>query len=98
VDQESVRKHAESHAQAMAAGDLRAASGDLTDSGKAAAPAVMGRMPKPLDSAEVTGVEVDGDEVVALILYSGGEEQVTVKSRWAEEGGRPMIVDLEVIP
>ena len=96
MDEATLRKHAEGHAAAMVDGDLRRAARDLTDTGKADAPAVMESMPKSIESAEVTEVVLSGDEATATILYRGGGEEVAVESRWAEEEGAPMIVGLKL--
>ncbi len=97
MDDAAVRKHAEAHGQAVAAGDLRTAAGDLTPEAQAAAGEVMRRLPRPVTGAEVISVEDRGDEGVAQIRYGGEPEAVTVESRWAERDGRPKIVDLRIV-
>jgi len=39
-------------------------------------------------------IEIDDPVTVALIRYSGETSAVTVRSEWAEEGGRPVIVSV----
>jgi hypothetical protein len=97
MDSETVKRHAEAHARAMVDGDLKRASSDLTDSGRAGAPAVMGAMPTRIDSAEVTSVTEEGDATTAVIVYSGEGKEVSVLSRWAEHDGRPMITELKLL-
>lgn len=97
MDIDRIREHAQGHANAMLAGDLKRAAKDLSESGRAGAPAVMGEMPKSLESAEVTTVAEDGDEATAVIVYSGEGREVTVKSRWSEEGDRPTITELKLL-
>ncbi len=97
MDLDTVKEHAQRHAEAMRDGDLRRAAEDLSESGKAGAPTVMSTMPRPIDSADVTAVSEDGDEVTAIIVYSGEGREVTVMSRWAEHGDRPMITDLRLL-
>jgi len=96
MDEAKVRQHAEGHAAAMADGDLRRAARDLSDTGKADAPSVMENLPKSIDSAEVTGVVLSGDEATATIVYRGEGREVAVESRWAEQEGEPMIVGLSI--
>jgi hypothetical protein len=96
MDEATVRKHAEGHAAAMVDGDVRRAARDLTDTGKADAPAVMEKLPKSIESAEVTAVVLTGDEATATILYRGGGREVAVESRWAEQEGAPMIFGLKL--
>ena len=97
MDSDDVRKHAEAHAQATVAGDLRTAAQDLTDEGRAQAGSVMKQMPSSLSGAEVDSVEVQGDQAVARIRYSGEGGDVTVESTWAERDGRAKIVGLRVV-
>ena len=97
MDESTVREQAEIHAKATVSGDLRTAGSALTKEAMAQAPAVMKAMPATLDSCEVTSVHSDGAEVVAQIRYSGGNEEATVESRWADRDGAPKIVDLKVL-
>jgi hypothetical protein len=97
MDAETVTRHAEAHARAMVDGDLRQASSDLTESGRAGAGAVVGAMPRKIDSAEVTSVVTEADEITAVIVYSGEGKEVSVLSRWAEHDGRPMITELTLL-
>jgi hypothetical protein len=94
MDEATIREHARAHAAALAAGDPNRAAQDLTDEARAAAGPVMKALPRPVETAEVTGVTAEGDEFVAGILYSGGGSETLVVSRWAERDGRPMIVAL----
>jgi len=96
VDEATVREQAEGHAAAMVDGDLRRAAQSLTDEGKADAPTVMEKMPRKIDSAEVTRVTIEGDQATATIVYRGEGNQVSVESRWAEQEGAPMIVSLKL--
>ena len=52
-------------------------------------------LPQPVTAAEVLSVEVADAEGVALIRYSGDTGEVTIRSRWREEDGRPVIVAAE---
>ena len=97
MDEGSVREHADKHANAVMSGDMATAAQDLTDSGKAAAPAVMKGMPRPVTSVEVTKLEQSGETIVAHIAYRGEEAEHIVASHWEDHDGRPMIVDLQVV-
>jgi hypothetical protein len=96
MDEDKIREHAQAHGAALVAGDPNRAAQDLTDEAKAAAGPVMKALPRPVETAEVTSVTAEGDEYVAGILYSGGGSETLVVSRWAERGGRPMIVALSL--
>jgi hypothetical protein len=94
MDEARVREHAEAHARAMADGDLRRASSDLTEEAKKTAPAVMAEMPRPVTGARVSDVVASGADAVATIVYSGHDKEISVESRWADRDGRPMITEL----
>ncbi|MGH2817186.1 MAG: hypothetical protein ACRDJS_01850 [Actinomycetota bacterium] len=97
MEEETVRRQAEAHAQATVAGDLKVAGSDLTQDALPAAGAVMKQMPKPLTGSAIDSVTAEGNEYVVLIRYSGEDSATVVESRWAEHEGRPRIVDLKVI-
>jgi hypothetical protein len=96
MDQTAVREHAQKHGDAVVQGDLKKAGGDLTEEARAGAGPVMGKLPKPVVSAEVISVDADGGDFIALIRYAGDNEETTVESRWTERQGRPMITELRV--
>lgn len=98
MDEGSVREHAHQHANAVMSGDMGSAARDLTDEGKAAAPTVMKDMPRPVTSVDVTKLEQDGERYVAHIAYRGEDAEHVVASHWEDRDGRPMIVDLRVVP
>jgi hypothetical protein len=97
MDQDTVKLHAQAHGDAVVANDLRKAGSDLTPEAQQQAPGVMGKLPQPVQTAEVISVEDQGDENVAKIRYTGEGSTVIVESRWSEREGRPMIVSLEVV-
>src|SRR5688500_10092330 len=97
MDESTVKQHAETHGNAVVAGDLRTAGADLTPEVASQAQAVMGKLPRPTTGAEVLKVESAGDDaVLAHILYKGADSETTVISTWADRDGRPMIVNLEI--
>lgn len=97
MDEAIVRRHAEAHGRATAAGDLETAGTDLDKSAYSAAGEVMKKMPADLSGSEITGVRNEGDGWVVTIRYSGGAGSATVESRWAERSGVPKIVDLKIV-
>ncbi len=97
MDESIVREHAEEHARATVAGDLKRAGSDLDKSAFAAAAEVMKQMPADLTGHEIGAVRADGDDHVVSIIYRSETSSATVESRWAEHEGRPKIVDLKVV-
>jgi hypothetical protein len=97
MDTATIRRHAEAHADAVVAGDLRRAAEDLTDSGKADAPAVMDGLPKKIDSASVTDITRKNGESTSVTTYSGEGRDISVLSHWIDVDGRPMITKLTLL-
>ncbi|MFN2526952.1 MAG: hypothetical protein ABR505_11935 [Actinomycetota bacterium] len=96
MDEQAVREHAEAHANAVVAGDLRRAGSDLAEGMQETAGEVMRGLPRPVTAASIESLESQGEETTALIRYSGEESSVVVESRWAERDGRPKIVGLRL--
>ncbi len=96
MEEQSVREHAQGHADAVVAGDLRRAAGDLTREAQASAQEVMSKLPRVIAGAEILKVDAAGDEYVAHIAYRGDDAETVVESRWVEREGRPRIVRLSV--
>lgn len=48
-----------------------------------------------MTAADVLSVEVGETESTAAIHYSGEDSAVTIRSRWRDEAGRPVIVHAE---
>ncbi len=97
MDEATVREHAEAHARAVKDGDLKSAGSDLTRESARQAPDVMGSIPSPVSSAEVKEIRQEGEDFVAVIVYSHEDVAATVESRWAERDGRPKITNLAVV-
>jgi hypothetical protein len=95
MDEQSMRDRAKEHADAVARGDIDAVVADFTEALQPHFPQIAEALPQPVTSAEVLSVEVVDGEGVAMIRYSGEAEAVVVRSRWQEQGGRPVIVHAE---
>ena len=95
MDEQVMRDRAKEHADAVARGDIDAVVADFTEALQPQFPEIAKALPQPVTAAEVLSVEVGETESVALIRYSGDAEAVVVRSRWQEQGGRPVIVQAE---
>jgi hypothetical protein len=98
VDEDTIRRRAEEHAQAVVAGDLRRAGRDLSEEAARHAPAIMAALPRPLTGCEVVEVRAADDGYRAAIDYRGEGASTTVVSRWRDVSGDPTIVALELAP
>lgn len=97
MDEADVKVRAKSHGDAVVAGDMRTAGGDLLPEAVAQAPEVMSGMPKPVRSAEIVEVRNEDDAVYTVCAYRGDNEELKVQSRWIERDGTPKIADLQVV-
>lgn len=97
MDEAAVKDRAKAHGDAVVAGDMRTAGGDLLPDAVAQAPDVMSGMPDPLTSAEIVEVRSEGDAVFTVCSYRGGSGELKVQSRWIDRDGTPMIADLKVV-
>ena len=96
MDEANARNHIEAHADAVARGDMDAVVADFQEEMRAQVPDLAPQLlPLPVKTAEVLDVTVNDGEAVARIRYTGESGQATLRSRWQEVGGRPLIVEVE---
>jgi hypothetical protein len=95
MDDQQTRNHIQQHADAVVRGDMDAVVADFTESMRPQVPSLAQVLPMPVTAAEVLSVEVGDTEAVAMISYTGAPGEVTIRSRWQDEGGRPVIVHAE---
>lgn len=96
MDETVLRPYAEGHAKAVLANDMTTLMADIDESAMAALGEIAPSLPSPVEQAEVTAIELDGDEATVLVRYAGAGKVATVRSRWAERGGRPKVVDAQL--
>jgi hypothetical protein len=92
MNDSNAREHIQAHADAVVRGDFDAVVADFTEELRPQVPQIAQLLPQPVESAEVVGVEVGDEAAVALIRYSGAGKDVTIRTRWQERDGRPLIV------
>jgi hypothetical protein len=95
MDEQQTRDQIEQHADAVVRGDMDAVVADFTEGLQPHVSEIAKALPQPVTSANVLSLDVGETESVALIRYSGGTGDVTIRSRWQEEGGRAVIVHAE---
>jgi hypothetical protein len=95
VDEQQTRTCIDQHADAVVRGDMDAVAADFTESLQPHLPEIAKALPTPVTDASVLSVDVGDTESVAMIRYSGASGDVTIRSRWQDEGGRPVIVHAE---
>ena len=95
MDDARTREQVQAHAAAVEPGDVDAVVADFNESMRPQVPQLVQALPQPVTRAEVLSVDVGEAESVAMIRYAGDSGEVTVRSRWQEQGGRPVIVAAE---
>ena len=102
MDVNTVREHADIHAQAVKSGDMKTAGSYLTKDSAAQAGEVMPHLPKNVVAAQVLSVEPQEERFVVHIHYAGTDEagadkEGTVESFWLEKDGRPRLVEMAIL-
>jgi hypothetical protein len=95
MDDQQTRDHIQQHADAVVRGDMDAVVADFTEAMRPHVPEIAKALPQPVTAADVLSIEIGETESVATIRYSGQDSDVTIRSRWQDELGRPVIVHAE---
>jgi hypothetical protein len=95
MDDQQTRDQIKQHADAVVRGDMAAVVADFTEGLRPHVPEIAKALPQPVTSADVLSVDVGDNESIAMIRYSGDASDVTIRSRWQDEGGRAVIVHAE---
>jgi hypothetical protein len=95
MDDSKARDHIRQHADAVVRGDMDAVTADFSEDLRPQVPQIAQALPQPVTAAEVLSVEVGDAESVGMIRYSGDTGEVTIRSRWQDQGGHPVIVQAE---
>jgi len=95
MDDQQAREHVKQHADSVVRGDMDAVVADFSDDLRPHVPELVQSLPQPVTRADVLSVDVGETASVAMIRYAGDTGEVTVRSRWQEQGGRPVIVHAE---
>ena len=93
MEEVPTRKHAEAHAKAVVDGNMDAVAADFVPELRGQAGEIGRQLPQPVEEAEVQRVDVEGDHATVEISYSNDDQRLTIRTRWEERDGRPMIVD-----
>ena len=97
MDEVPTRNHAEAHAKAVVDGDMDAVMADFVPEMRGSVGEIAQQLPQPVESAEVKKVDVEDDRATVEIQYSNDDQSLTIRTRWEEVDGRPMIVSGEPV-
>lgn len=93
MDEGSVREHAQSHCDALLAGDVERASAELSEELRSNIGPLLAQLPLPLTEATVESVEQGGTAFIAVLKLVGESDEIRLQTRWKERDGRPTIVE-----
>jgi hypothetical protein len=92
MDEAETVQRVREHAEAVERGDMEAAGADFVEELQAQVPQIAQTLPLPVTSAAVVSLDIGDSESVAVIRYVGDSGEITVRTRWQDRDGRPMIV------
>lgn len=93
----AIRNKIQQHVDAVVRGDMDAAAADFSEDLRPHLPQIAGALPQPVVSAEVLSIEVGEEEAAAMIRWTGDTDVVTIRSRWKDLGGGPLLVHAEPV-
>jgi hypothetical protein len=93
LDEQAVREHAQAHADALLAGDIGKASGEMSPELQRSLGPIVAMLPMPMSEASIESVDSTptGYKVVLHLVGEGGD--LRLETRWKERDGRPTIVE-----
>jgi len=97
MDEVPTRKHVEAHAKAVVEGDMDTAINDFVPDMRQSAQEVAGKLPQPVEDADIEKLDMEDDHANVQIRYSNERESLAIRMRWEEHDGRPMIVNAEPV-
>lgn len=96
MDGPRTRAQVGKHAGAVERGETDSVVADFTEDLRPQVPQIaQALLPQPVTVAEVLSVEIGKKESVAIMRYTGDSGGVTIRERWREENGCPVIVAAE---
>ena len=93
MDDQDVRRHAQSHLDALVAGDVDRAIQDLSPQLRQNLGEIMAMLPLPLREAEIESVDKAGSGYTAILRLIGETDETRLETRWKDRDGEPTIVE-----
>lgn len=93
MDEPAVRERAQGFCDALVAGDVDRAIGDLSNELRRNVGEVLALLPLPANDATVESVAHGGSGYDVVIRLQGETEEVQIQTRWKDRDGRPTIVE-----
>ena len=94
MDEQTIRERAGAFCDALMAGDMDRAAGDLSDPLRANLGQLVAMLPMPLITAGVESIDRAGAGVVAVLLLIGESSETRLETRWKERDEGLVIVEV----
>jgi hypothetical protein len=93
MDEPQVRERAEALCEALVAGDVDRAIGELSEELKRHVGEVLGLLPLPVTEAAIESVDRGASAFVVVLRLVGETDEVQVQTRWKDRDGTPKVVE-----
>jgi hypothetical protein len=93
MDEQAVREHAQTHCDALLAGDIGRAAEEMSKELRSNLGSIVGMLPLPLTEATVESIEMTPHGYRAVLHLVGETDAIRLETRWKDRDGRPTIVE-----
>ena len=93
MDEQAVREHAQAHADALLAGDIGKASGEMSPELQRNLGPIVAMLPMPMTEASIESVESTPTGYKVVLHLVGEGDELRLETRWKDRDGRPTIVE-----
>lgn len=93
MDEQAVRAHAQAHCDALLAGNIERAAGELSKELRSNMGQFVVLLPLPLKEAAIESIDSGGSGYVAILRLVGESDEVRLQTRWKDRDGEPKIVE-----
>lgn len=97
MDEQAVRDHAQSHLDALLAGDVDRAFQDLSQELQRNLGEIMAMLPLPLTAADIESIDMGGSSYTAILHLVGETTESRLETRWKDRDGRPTIIEASLV-
>ena len=94
MDEPQVRERAQALCDALAAGNVDEAIGELSDELRRNVGEVLALLPLPATEATIESVERGGSAFIVVIRLAGETDEDRIQTRWKDRDGQPKVVEV----
>ena len=93
MDEQAVREHAQATCDALLAGDIGKAAGEMSKELRSNLGPIVAMLPMPITQASVESIESTPTGYKAVLHLVGEGDTLRLETRWKDRDGRPTIVE-----